>query len=307
MLLAAYAALVATLVLLAAGVWLIVRDRFLVRDLSRGLAPHDAPRLHGARSRWDRQLTGTRPGAALQVGLEEYGFTGLRTIDALFLMVAAAVALGAVTGQLLSWLLAPLAAAAVVPTVVGLVRRRQNRRRERFIGQMPQLARILSNATNAGLSIRTAISIAADEMPEPAAGEMARVAYKLGIGESLDRALDDLERRLPAREVAVLVSTLVVSSRSGGSLITSLRNIADTLDERKQTRREVQTMLAEARSTAFLIPTIGLGSLFLLNTVKADAIDHMLSQTLGKLIFAVALVMYTIGYLVFRRVTRVEV
>jgi tight adherence protein B len=133
------------------------------------------------------------------------------------------------------------------------------------------------------------------------------VAHALAIGESLERALEGLEERLPAREVAVLVSTLIVSSRAGGSLITSLRNIADTLEERKQTRREVQTLLAEARSTALLIPVVGVGSLFLLDTVKDNAIDHMLSQPLGQLIFLAALVMYAIGFLVFRHVTRVDV
>ena len=129
------------------------------------------------------------------------------------------------------------------------LRRGRDRRRERFVQQIPELARVLANATNAGLSISTAWAVAETELAEPAKTEIKRLNASIRFGASLEEAMLQLNDRLPAREVRVLMSTLVVSARSGGSLIKALRDISLTLDERKEVRREVRTTLAQSRAT----------------------------------------------------------
>src|SRR6185436_11464588 len=129
----------------------------------------------------------------------------------------------------------------------------RERRRERFVGQLPELARVLANATNAGLSLATSLAIAGDELDEPAHSELKRVSTSITFGSDLASALDELGERVGSREVAVLVSTLVVASRSGGSLVSSLRDIADTLEVRKETRREIRTTLSQSLATGYLI------------------------------------------------------
>lgn len=262
--------------------------------------------LAGLRRRLDRRLQRTRPGAWTQVAIEESGLRTTRLIDVLLVAGGATVLVCLVVGLVLTPLLVPVVLLAVVPGAILLVRRQQDRRRERFIGQMPQLARVLSNAAQAGLSLRTAVEIAAEELSEPAGAEMARVANALSVGESLERALEQLELRLPSREVVVLTSTMIVSSRAGGSLISSLRKVADTLEERKQTRREVRTLLSQARATAVLIPIIGLASLLLINSIGENTLDTMLRQPVGQLLSLITLAMYAFGGYLFSRVTRVD-
>ncbi len=149
--------------------------------------------------------------------------------------------------------------------------RARDRRREKFVQQIPELARVLSNATNAGLSIATSWVVAEDELAEPAKSEIRRLNASVRFGASLEEAMLQLNDRLPSREVRVLMSTLVVSARSGGSLVTALREISQTLDDRKEVRREVRTTLAQARSTSILVTLLGVVMLFLLN---ADPARH---------------------------------
>ena len=141
------------------------------------------------------------------------------------------------------------------------LRRQEARRREEFIGQLPELARVLSNASAAGLVMRTAIEMAAEELDDPASTELRRTADALRLGQSTEQALHELGERLPSRELAVLVSTLIVSARSGGSLVTALRSIASTLEERKEIRREVKTIMGEAVVTNWAIAIMGVGIL----------------------------------------------
>lgn len=88
------------------------------------------------------------------------------------------------------------------------------KRTEAFINQLPELTRVLANATQAGLAMRTALVMASEELDNPAGEELRKVADQLAVGQSLDDALDELAQRLPSRELVVLVTTLVLSSRA---------------------------------------------------------------------------------------------
>jgi tight adherence protein B len=211
---------------------------------------------------------------------------------------------------LLTQLLAPIF--GVLGLVSGYVvlrtwlRRARDRRRERFVQQIPELARLLSNATNAGLSIATAWSVAEAEMPEPAKTEIRRLNSAVRFGASLEDAMLQLNDRLPSREVRILMSTLVVSARSGGSLVKALRDISLTLDDRKEVRREVRTTLAQARATSTLVTAMGLGMLIMLNIIQPGTVEAMTRNIVGQLALVVGLGLFVIGQLTVRRMTRIE-
>lgn len=255
---------------------------------------------------WDRSFTRTRLGAWVQRQLLLAGEERRSPV-----LVVTVAALG---GVLLGWVLAVglapvFALAGIAGGVVGIrawLNRAQERRNEAFVAQMPELARVLSNATGAGLSIASAITLASDELNAPAGVELGRVSARLRFGGSLDVAMREMEERLPSREVSVLVSTLLVSARSGGSLVTALRDIADTLDERKEIRREVRTTLAQASMTGYIVIGMGVGILFLLNFVQPGTVEAMTNHWVGRLALVVAAGLYTGGFLAIRRMTRID-
>ena len=211
---------------------------------------------------------------------------------------------------LLAQLLAP--AFGVVGLVGGylLLRawllRARERRREKFVQQIPELARILSNATNAGLSIATAWAVAEAELAEPARSEIQRLNSAVRFGAPLEEAMLQLNDRLPSREVRVLMSTMVVSARSGGSLVKALRDISFTLDDRKEVRREIRTTLAQARSTSVLVVILGVGILLMLNSIRPGTVELMTRSLVGQIALVVGFGLFAAGFVVIRRMTRVE-
>ncbi|GAA3360290.1 hypothetical protein GCM10017744_042360 [Streptomyces antimycoticus] len=183
----------------------------------------------------------------------------------------------------------------------------RQKRIERFINQLPELSRILANATQAGLALRTALGMAADEMEAPAGEELAKVAAKLAVGHSIDDALEELAERLPSRELVVLVTTLVLSNRAGGTVVSSLRNLTQTLEERKETRREVRTQLSQVTVTAYVVPLLGIGTLLLMNRISAGSLDRMTSSFWGQAAVVVAFCLYGIGFFLIRRMSKIDV
>ncbi len=97
-----------------------------------------------------------------------------------------------------------------------------------------------------------------------------------------------LQRRLPSREIAVLMTTLIIQQRAGGDVVRALQDLSDTLDKRRETLREVATIMAGAVYTSYIVPILGLGALLLLNTINPQTLDRMTSEPVGIVALVVA-------------------
>ncbi|WP_433858015.1 type II secretion system F family protein [Streptomyces kronopolitis] len=273
------------------------------------LADERALPASGRRRRFpsvDRTLRATRFGRRLELRLAA---TGLDVTPGEFFvgMLAAVAVLWLVAQATLAPFFGPIAALVAVWAAFAFLNWQRQKRIERFINQLPELSRILANATQAGLALRTALGMAAEELEAPAGEELAKVSDKLAVGHSVDEALGELAERLPSRELVVLVTTLVLANRAGGTVVGSLRNLTTTLEERKETRREVRTQLSQVVVTAYVVPLLGIGTLLLMNRIAPGAIDRMTSSFLGQLAVVVAFALYGLGFFFIRRLSKIDV
>ncbi len=254
----------------------------------------------------DRRLRRTKLGRRLELRLAA---TGLDVTPGEFFvyMLTAVPGLWLIGQSTLAPFFGPIAGLLGIWAAIQFLNWQRQKRIERFINQLPELARILANATHAGLALRTAIGMAAEELEAPAGEELAKVANQLAIGASMDDALGELADRLPSRELVVLVTTLVLSNRAGGQVVSALRNLTETLEERKETRREIRTQLSQVNMTSYAVPALGIGSLFLMNGVKDGALDRMTGSPAGQVAVIVAFTLYAIGFVMIRRLSRIDV
>ncbi|MET7381036.1 type II secretion system F family protein [Streptomyces sp. NPDC005526] len=254
----------------------------------------------------DRRLRRTRLGRKLELRLAA---TGLDVTPGEFFvyMLATMAALWLIGQASLAPFFGPLAGLLGIWAALQFLNWQRQKRIEKFINQLPELARILANATQAGLALRTAIGMAAEELEAPAGEELGKVAHQLALGASMDDALGELADRLPSRELVVLITTLVLSNRAGGQVVSALRNLTETLEERKETRREVRTQLSQVNMTSYAVPVLGVGSLFLMNGVKSGALDRMTGSPIGQGAVIIAFALYAVGFFLIRRLSRIDV
>ncbi|EST28799.1 type II secretion system F family protein [Streptomyces niveus] len=271
---------------------------------------HSGQLTTGSRQRrfgtFDRRLRKTAFGKRVE---RKITVTGLDLTPGEYLVYMAAGLLGLyfIVGAIFATFFGVLAALAGLWGGNAFLNWQRVKRTEAFINQLPELTRVLANATQAGLAMRTALVMASEELDNPAGEELRRVADQLAIGHTLEDALDELAERLPSRELVVLVTTLVLSSRAGGQVVTSLRNLTETLEERKETRREVKTVLSQIQVTALAVPLIGLGFLLLINNMTPGALDKMTGATVGQVGTILAFALYAVGYIAIRRMSRIQV
>ena len=166
---------------------------------------------------------------------------------------------------------------------------------------------LVSNGTSAGMSVERALGLASTEVAEPAKTELRRVVSQLALGRSLDAALADLTKRMPSRELDVLVRTIVIQSKSGGTLVAALQEIAFALEDRKQLHREVRTVILGSAVSGYIVPFMGIACVIFLNLMKPGVLDDMASSLVGKIVLFAALIFFGFGALLIKLVSKVEV
>lgn len=227
----------------------------------------------------------------------------------------AAVALCAVTtlaaaalayGVLRTPLAAPLGGAAVLAGAAAFLGTADRRHLARLETQLPGVAQQLSAALGAGLSLRQALARAARDAPEPVRGELARCVAALELGGRIDEVLDALAERVPARELRIMTTAILVQRRTGGNLALALGRLSERLEQRSQLARELRGATAQARMTAWLVAALPLAGGALTELASPGTLARDLGQGPGPALLAASATLYAAGVVLIRRVGRVE-
>jgi tight adherence protein B len=289
------------------GVWQLIQVRLDRAEIARrselDRVEYQASLL---RSRLDAALRRTSLGSWLDLQVSRSGIDR-SALDLALTYVGASIGLALVVAMLAPDWLAVVGALLGIWAVRRWLERRRQARLEEFVAQLPELARTLSNATSAGRSLHSALQLAADDLADPAGAELKLLSEQLRIGQPVDEALEVLQERLPSKELGVLASTLVIQQRTGGDVVTALRDMADTLEARKELRREVKTLIAGAVQTGYVTGGLGVGIVLVVNLMQPGMIDGMLRRPLGQLSMIVAISLYVIAFSLVRRMTQIDV
>ena len=194
-----------------------------------------------------------------------------------------------------------LAAACTIGGARSWIERRRGQRRDLFVAQLPDVARLLANGASAGLSLPAAIQLAARELDDPAGTEMRSVVEQLRVGQPVDDALEGLRERLPSRELGVLMTTLVIQQRAGGDTVRALNELGHTLEARKDLPREIRTLLSGSVFTRWLVAGIGVVTILLLNVISPGVMREMTTSVVGLGAIAVAGTLWTVAFFLIRR------
>jgi tight adherence protein B len=303
----ALALLAVTMVVALLALRIFVRDRVERAAMAdRSALERAERRASRPRYRIDRRLLRSSVGRSLGLRI---GSAGVRMMAVDFVaLCVGAFALGTFLVDVFAptWL-AVAGGMLCVRACFAWIEKQREKRRLAFVSQLPEVARLMSNASSAGLAIRAAIDMAAEELDEPASSELGLVSEELSLGQSVGQALQNLEERMPSRDVGVLISTLVIQQRSGGDLVHALQDMADTLDQRRDLTREIRTVMAGSVFTGYMVAGLGAVTVLLMNAVTPGVLDDLTSSLPGLIAVGVAGGLYAIGFVLIRRVTRVEV
>lgn len=183
---------------------------------------------------------------------------------------------------------------------------RIRRRRKKFTNQLGDMLTMVANALRAGFSFMQAFELISREMDAPMGREVQLVVNEVNLGNTLESALDNMQRRVASPDFELVVTAVLIQRQVGGDLASILDTISETIAERVRMRREVMALTAQGRLSGIVVAVIPVALGLFLEIVNPGYLKPLLETDLGRMFIIGAIIMDMIGFLVIKRIVDIR-
>lgn len=183
---------------------------------------------------------------------------------------------------------------------------RIRRRRKKFTNQLGDMLTMVANALRAGFSFMQAFELISREMDAPMGREVQLVVNEVNLGNTLESALDNMQRRVASPDFELVVTAVLIQRQVGGDLASILDTISETIAERVRMRREVMTLTAQGRLSGIILAILPFAMAGILTFIKPDYLQPLIEDSLGRIIITAAIILEIIGILVIKKITDIR-
>lgn len=225
--------------------------------------------------------------------------------------VVAATAAG--TGLLAAFMIARtghavmgLFAIAVPFGVRLLIGRRVAARRLDYERQLPDNVQMLASALRTGYSFSAALAMVAQDAAEPSRTEFLRASADEQLGVAVTDALGRTAARMNSPETAYVGIVAAMQAQTGGNTAEILDHVVATVRERLRLRRTIRVLTAQSRTGAAMLTAAPVVAGIAMSILHPGYFDPMLEKTLGVVLLLGGALMIASGWLIMRRIVRLE-
>jgi tight adherence protein B len=188
------------------------------------------------------------------------------------------------------------------------VRSQQGRRLAKFNNQLSDMLNLMVNGLRAGYSTMQAMEAVSKELPAPINEEFRRVVQEMQLGVPMDKALDNLMRRIPSEDLDFVITAINVQREVGGPLAEILDTIAFTIRERVRIKGEIRVMTAQVTMSGRILSGVPFAVFILIWIINQEYMMEFFNNPLcGGIAIGVGVVMIGIGYAIMMKIADIEV
>lgn len=190
------------------------------------------------------------------------------------------------------------------------LRREQGKRLVKFDNQLSDMLSLMVNGLRAGFSNMQAMEAVSKELPSPISDEFRRVVQEMQLGVSLEEALRNLTRRIPSKDLDLVVTATNVQREVGGNLAEILDTISHTIRERVRIKGEIRVLTSQVMISGrflALMPIILIVAMYFLNNEYMMRFFNDETKMFGIPALIAGAVFIIIGYYSMNRIASIEV
>jgi Flp pilus assembly protein TadB len=176
-----------------------------------------------------------------------------------------------------------------------LLKIRTGRRRAKFASQLDESLSLLAGGLRAGHSLLRAIDAAAQESEQPTSEEFARIVNETRIGRDLSDTLVNTANRMRSDDFHWVAQAIGINREVGGSLSQVLDQVAHTIRERNEIRRQVKGLAAEGKLSAWILILLPVGVFTFLILTQHNYLTGFFGSIWGILALVVAVILLIVG------------
>jgi tight adherence protein B len=181
------------------------------------------------------------------------------------------------------------------------------RRRNRFAEQLPDALQVIASALRSGHSLPGALAVVVESASEPMKSEMQRVVAEEQLGVPMEKSLLVVAERMASADVEQLALVSQLQREAGGNAAEVVDRVAETVRERFDLRRLIQTLTMQGRMSRWIVTALPIGIIVILQLENPHYLHPLLASTGGKVVFALTALWALAGSFVIKRIVEIEV
>jgi tight adherence protein B len=223
-------------------------------------------------------------------------------------------------GGFIAWLIQGHPVSFIIGGIAGFfaprfyVKRQQAVRIRKFDDQLGDMLNLMTNGLRAGYSTNQAMEAVSRELPSPISDEFRRVVQEMQIGIPMEKALENLLRRIPSEALDCVITSINVQREVGGNIAEILDTITFTIRERVRIKGEIRVMTASVRASGAILSLIPVGLAIALWFLSPEYIgeffapnDVLPQPACGFIAVGVIVALIVAGYFVMMKIADIEV
>jgi tight adherence protein B len=127
------------------------------------------------------------------------------------------------------------------------------KRTKKFTAEFPNAMDIITRGIKSGLPVHDCLKIIGKESPEPLAEEFRRIIEQIGMGVTVEQALERAYERMPTPELRFFTIVLAIQQKTAETWPRRWATCRTVLRSRKMMREKIKALSAEATASAMII------------------------------------------------------
>ena len=180
-------------------------------------------------------------------------------------------------------------------------------RLKKFTEEFPNAMDIIVRGIKSGLPVNDGLKIIAKESPAPLGPEFQRLVENVGVGMSLEGALERMSESMPSPELRFFAIVISIQAKTGGNLAEALGNLSLVLRARKMMREKIKALASEAIASASIIGSLPPAVGTMITLTRPQYLAPMFSDPRGQLMFLGGAVWMFLGIMAMRKMINFKI
>jgi tight adherence protein B len=181
------------------------------------------------------------------------------------------------------------------------------KQKQAFAEELPDLLNILASALRSGLSLPQGLEAYSADTKGEVAREIRRTLSEVRVGTPIEEALIGVAERMDSEDLRWAVTALSIQRIVGGSMATILTTTFETVKSRAEIRREVKTLAAEGKLSAYVLISLPLGIFTFLFITRREYVKIFWTDPTGIFLLMVIGVSLSIGWAWMKKIVEIKI
>jgi tight adherence protein B len=181
------------------------------------------------------------------------------------------------------------------------------RRRDRFAEQLPDALQVVASALRSGHSFAGALAVVVESSSEPMKTEMQRVVADEQRGVPIQDSLNVVAERMASSDVEQLALVAQLQREAGGDAAEVVDRVAETVRERFDLRRLIQTLTMQGRMSRWIVSALPIVIVLAVRLEHPNYFHPLVHSLGGRIVLGFAAAWAVAGSFVIKKIVEIEV